>query len=51
MLKERIRFKALHDRISDPATAAAHIQDGTNLFISGVVGLFMLIILFYKSAY
>ncbi|OGR17276.1 MAG: acetyl-CoA hydrolase [Desulfobacterales bacterium GWB2_56_26] len=35
MLTERVRFKPLQDKITDPATAARHIQDGTNLFISG----------------
>jgi len=35
MLKERIRFKALQDKVTDPITAAKHIHDGTNLFISG----------------
>ena len=35
MLTDRVRFKPLQDKITDPATAAGHIQDGTNLFISG----------------
>ena len=35
MLTDRIRYQPLLDKITDPATAAAHIQDGTNLFISG----------------
>jgi acetyl-CoA hydrolase/succinyl-CoA:acetate CoA-transferase len=35
MLTERVRFKPLQDKITDSATAASHIQDGTNLFISG----------------
>jgi acyl-CoA hydrolase len=35
MLEERIRFKALQDKVTDPTTAAKHIHDGTNLFISG----------------
>lgn len=35
MLTDRVRFKPLQDKITDPATAASHIQDGTNLFISG----------------
>ena len=35
MLEERIRFKALQSKLTDPATAAKHIHDGTNLFISG----------------
>ncbi len=35
MLTDRVRFKPLQDKITDPATAARHIQDGTNLFISG----------------
>jgi acetyl-CoA hydrolase/succinyl-CoA:acetate CoA-transferase len=35
MLKERIRFRALQDKVTDPTTAAKHIHDGTNLFISG----------------
>jgi succinyl-CoA:acetate CoA-transferase len=35
MLIDRVRCKRLQDKIADPATAARHIQDGTNLFISG----------------
>lgn len=35
MLSDRVRYKPLQDKITDPATAATHIQDGTNLFISG----------------
>jgi len=35
MLEERIRLKALRDKVTDPATATKHINDGTNLFISG----------------
>ena len=35
MLTDRVRYKPLQDKITDPATAARHIQDGTNLFISG----------------
>jgi succinate CoA transferase len=35
MLTDRVRYKPLQDKITDPATAAGHIQDGTNLFISG----------------
>ena len=35
MLADRVRYKPLRDKITDPATAAGHIQDGTNLFISG----------------
>ena len=34
-MEERIRYKPLRAKITDPATAAACIQDGTNLFISG----------------
>ena len=34
-MKDRIRFRPLRDKITDPATAAQHIQNGTNLFISG----------------
>ena len=34
-MQNRIHFPALLDRITDPETAARHIQDGTNLFISG----------------
>ena len=34
-MEERIRYKPLRAKITDPATAAAYIQDGTNLFISG----------------
>lgn len=35
MLTDRVRYKPLQDKITDPATAAGHIQDGTNLFVSG----------------
>ncbi len=35
MLTDRVRYKPLQDKITDPTTAASHIQDGTNLFISG----------------
>jgi len=35
MQKERIRYAPLRKKITDPATAARHIQDGDNLFISG----------------
>jgi acyl-CoA hydrolase len=35
LLKDRIRYAPLRDKVTDPATAARHIQDGTNLFISG----------------
>ncbi len=35
MLRERIRYAPLRDRITSPAEAAAHVTDGTNLFISG----------------
>ncbi|WP_246805081.1 acetyl-CoA hydrolase/transferase C-terminal domain-containing protein [Desulfosarcina cetonica] len=35
MLEERIRFKSLMDKVTDPDTACRHIQDGTNVFISG----------------
>ena len=31
----RIRYAPLADRITDARTAAEHIGDGTNLFISG----------------
>ena len=34
-MKDRIRFSPLQDKITDPETAAQHIQNGTNLFISG----------------
>ena len=34
-LKKRIRFKPLMDKATDPDTACLHIQDGTNVFISG----------------
>ena len=34
-MKDRIRYAPLRDKVTDPATAARHIQDGTNLFISG----------------
>lgn len=35
MQEERIRYQPLLQKITDSATAARHIQDGTNLFISG----------------
>ncbi|ACN14706.1 Ach1 [Desulforapulum autotrophicum HRM2] len=35
ILKDRIRYAPLRDKITDPATAARHIVDGTNVFISG----------------
>ena len=35
MLKKRIRFKPLLEKVSDPDTACLHIQDGINVFISG----------------
>jgi succinate CoA transferase len=35
MLTDLIRYRPLQDKITDPVTAARHIQDGTNLFISG----------------
>ena len=34
-MEERIRYAPLRDKITDPATAARHIGNGTNLFISG----------------
>ncbi len=34
-MENRIRYKPLRAKITDPATAARCIQDGTNLFISG----------------
>src|SRR5210317_2057375 len=34
-MEERIRYAPLRDKITDPETAAQHIGDGTNLFISG----------------
>lgn len=34
-MDERIRYKPLRDKITDPSTAAGCIKDGTNLFISG----------------
>ena len=34
-MNHRIRFAPLRDKITDPATAARVIGDGTNLFISG----------------
>ena len=33
--EDRIRYAPLRDKITDAATAAQCIQDGTNLFISG----------------
>ena len=35
MSQDRVRYKPLFDKFTDVATAARHIQDGTNLFISG----------------
>lgn len=35
MRRDRIRCDALRGKMTDPAEAAAHIRDGTNLFISG----------------
>lgn len=35
MPQERIRYAPLRDKISDPATAARHVVDGSNLFVSG----------------
>jgi succinate CoA transferase len=35
MPKERIRYAPLLDKVTDAATAAAHIPDGANVFISG----------------
>ncbi|MDL2321501.1 succinate CoA transferase [Desulfosarcina sp. OttesenSCG-928-B08] len=35
MLEKRIRFSPLMDKVTDPDTACMHIQDGTNVFISG----------------
>ncbi|EFK10961.1 succinate CoA transferase [delta proteobacterium NaphS2] len=35
MQEDRIRYQPLLKKITDPATAARHIKDGTNLFISG----------------
>ncbi len=35
MLRDRIRFKPLMERITEPDAAIQHIQDGTNVFISG----------------
>lgn len=35
MPHERIRFAPLRDKITDPATAARHVKDGSNLFVSG----------------
>ena len=34
-MEERIRCRPLRKKITDPATAAKIIRDGTNLFISG----------------
>lgn len=34
-MDQRIRYAPLRDRVTDAATASRHIQDGTNLFISG----------------
>ena len=35
MLRERIRFKPLMEKISEPDAACRHIHNGANLFISG----------------
>jgi succinyl-CoA:acetate CoA-transferase len=35
MLTDRIRYAPLRDKVTDPYTASKHIQNGTNLFISG----------------
>ena len=35
MFNERIRYNALKSKITDARTAAKHIHDGTNLYISG----------------
>jgi succinyl-CoA:acetate CoA-transferase len=35
MQNDRIRYRALQDKVTDVRTAAQHIQDGTNLYISG----------------
>ncbi|MGD9876472.1 succinate CoA transferase [Desulfococcus sp.] len=35
MLRDRIRFKPLMDKITDADAACVHIQNGTNVFISG----------------
>ncbi len=35
MIAERVRFAPLRNKITDAVTAAGHIQNGTNLFISG----------------
>lgn len=35
MFRDRISYQPLHDKITDPATAASHIKDGMNVFISG----------------
>jgi len=35
MFNERIRYNALKNKITDARTAAKHIHDGTNLYISG----------------
>ncbi len=35
MFEERIRYAPLCDKITDPATAARHIQDRTSVYVSG----------------
>jgi len=35
MSEDRIRYKSLLDKVTDPDTACRHIQNGTNVFISG----------------
>jgi succinate CoA transferase len=35
MLRNRIKYAPLLERITDAQTASQHVQDGTNLFISG----------------
>jgi acyl-CoA hydrolase len=38
MLRERIRYRPLHDKIMSPEEAGRFVKDGTNLFISGFTG-------------
>ena len=35
MPRDRIHYTPFLDKVTDAATAASHVQDGTNLFISG----------------
>ncbi|MBU2546935.1 MAG: succinate CoA transferase [Proteobacteria bacterium] len=38
MYRDSVHYLPLHEKITDAATAAGHIRNGTNLFISGFTG-------------